>query len=98
MKKWTTADIPQRNGLAIITGSTEGIGFEDALALSSAGWNVIMMGRNAQKGANAISKIHRINPKAKLSFENIDLANLSSIKDFAQRMNSKGQAIDLLIN
>ena len=98
MKKWTTADIPQRAGLAIITGSTEGIGFEDALALSSAGWNVIMTGRNAQKGANAISKIHRIDPKAKLSFENIDLANLSSIKDFAQRMNSKGQAIDLLIN
>ncbi|SDR04481.1 NAD(P)-dependent dehydrogenase, short-chain alcohol dehydrogenase family [Chryseobacterium soldanellicola] len=99
MKNWTTVDMPQRkDGLAVITGSTEGVGFEDALALSSAGWNVIMTGRNAQKGADAIAKIHRINPKAKLSFEKIDLANLSSIKDFAQRMNSKGQAIDLLIN
>ena len=99
MKKWTTSNIPQRNGgLAVITGSTEGIGFEDALALSLAGWNVIMMGRNPEKGVESIAKIHQINPKAKVSFEKIDLANLSYIKDFASKMISKGQAIDLLIN
>ena len=69
IKNWTAANIPQRNGgLAVITGSNEGIGYEDALALSSAGWNVIMMGRNAQKGAESIAKIHRINWKAKVSF------------------------------
>ncbi|TRW27591.1 SDR family NAD(P)-dependent oxidoreductase [Flavobacterium zepuense] len=99
MKKWTASDIPQTNsGLAVITGSTEGVGYEDALALSSAGWNVVIMGRNAQKGADAIDKIHRINRKAKVSFEKIDLANLSSIKAFVSRMTLKGQAINLLIN
>lgn len=99
IKNWKTSDIPQRNsGLAVITGSTEGVGYEDALALSSSGWNVVMMGRDAQKGAESIAKIHQINPKAKVSFEKIDLADLSSIKAFASRMNSKGQAINLLIN
>ncbi|WP_221932235.1 SDR family oxidoreductase [Flavobacterium zepuense] len=99
IKKWTASDIPQTNsGLAVITGSTEGVGYEDALALSSAGWNVVIMGRNAQKGADAIDKIHRINRKAKVSFEKIDLANLSSIKAFVSRMTLKGQAINLLIN
>lgn len=99
MKNWTTSNIPQRSeGLAVITGSTEGIGFEDALALSSAGWKVILMGRNAQKGADAFAKIRQINPKAKLSFEKIDLADLSSIEDFAFRMLAKEEAIDLLIN
>jgi NAD(P)-dependent dehydrogenase (short-subunit alcohol dehydrogenase family) len=99
MKNWTASNIPQRNdGLAVITGSTEGVGFEDSLALSSAGWTVIMMGRNAQKGVQSIAKIHKINPKAKVSFEKIDLADLSSIKAFASRMISKGQAINLLIN
>lgn len=98
-KNWTTAQIPLRNnGLALITGSTEGIGYEDALALSSAGWRVIIMGRNAQKGAESIAKIHQINPKAKVSFEKIDLADLSSIKAFASGMILKGHAIDLLIN
>ncbi|MEO9869544.1 MAG: SDR family oxidoreductase [Ekhidna sp.] len=99
MKNWTTVNIPQRNeGLVVITGSTEGIGFEDALALSSAGWNVIMMGRNIQKGNESIAKIHKISPKAKVSFEKIDLADLSSIEAFAKKMIEKGQAINLLIN
>jgi len=98
-KNWTSSDIPQRNsGLAVITGSTEGIGYEDALALSLAGWNVIIMGRNAQKGTESIARIYHVNPKAKVNFEKIDLADLSSIKAFALRMASKGQAIDLLIN
>mgnify|MGYP006194571987 CR=1 FL=1 len=98
-KNWTAANIPHRKeGLAVITGSTEGIGFEDALALSSAGWNVIVMGRNAQKGADAIAKIQQINPTAKVSFEKIDLADLSSIKSFTSRMIAKGEAINLLIN
>lgn len=99
MKNWTAANIPQRNsGLAIVTGSTEGIGYEDSLELSSAGWNVILMGRNTQKGAESIARIQQINPKAKVSFEKIDLADLSSITSFALKMISKGQSIDLLIN
>lgn len=99
IKNWTASNIPQRkDGLAVITGSTEGIGYEDALALSSAGWNVIVMGRNAQKGAATIAEILEINPKAKVSFEKIDLADLSSIKAFASRMIERGEAIDLLIN
>lgn len=98
-KNWTADNIPQRNeGLALITGSTEGVGYEDALALLLAGWSVIIMGRNSQKGAEAIAKIKQVNPTAKVSFEKIDLANLSSIKDFASKMVSKGQAINLLIN
>lgn len=99
MKNWTTTDIPRReNGLAVITGSTEGIGYEDAKALSAAGWQVIMLGRNPQKGAEAIKKIRQSNPKAKVDFEKIDLADLASITAFALRMKLKGKAIDLLIN
>ncbi len=99
IKNWTAQNIPKRKeGLAVITGSTEGIGFEDALALSSAGWEVVIMGRNAQKGAASIAKLKQINPIANVRFEQIDLANLSSIKDFANRMIAKGRAINLLIN
>jgi NAD(P)-dependent dehydrogenase (short-subunit alcohol dehydrogenase family) len=99
IKNWTVSKIPQRNnGLAVVTGSTEGIGYEDALALSAAGWKVIIMGRNARKGADAMAKILQINPNAKVSFEKIDLADLFSIKSFASKMIARGEAIDLLIN
>lgn len=59
---------------------------------------MIVMGRNAQKGDGAVAKIRQMIPKAKVSFEKIDLANLSSIKAFALRMTSRGQPINLLIN
>jgi len=99
IRNWTAAQIPQsKDGLAVITGSTEGIGFEDALALSAAGWQVIIMGRNAQKGAAAIARLKQLNPKAKVRFEQIDLADLSSIQSFAAKMVAKGEAINLLIN
>lgn len=99
IKNWTAANIPQRkDGLAVITGSTEGIGFEDALALSAAGWQVIIMGRNAQKGTAAIDRLKQLNPQAKARFEPIDLADLSSIQSFADKMIAKGEAINLLIN
>ncbi len=96
---WTTADIPQRaNGLAVVTGSTEGIGYEDALALSAAGWKVVVMGRSPQKGAAAVARIARSHPAAQVRFEQIDLADLASIQAFATRMLATGDAIDLLLN
>lgn len=99
IKNWTAAQIPQRkDGLAVITGSTEGIGYEAALALAAAGWQVIIMGRNAQKGAAAIARLLQAKPQAKVRFEPIDLADLSSIRAFAARMNAQGEAINLLIN
>lgn len=98
-ENWTASDIPFRNeSLAIVTGGTEGVGFQDVLALASANWNVVMTGRNPKKGSKSIAQIHREHPKAKVSFEKLDLANLSSINDFATRMQEKGRAINLLIN
>ena len=98
-KNWNTSNIPQRKeGLAVVTGSTEGVGFEDAKALTSAGWTVVMLGRNPQKGAESIEKIKQTNLNAKISFEKLDLADLSSIEAFANKMIESGQAINLLIN
>lgn len=98
-KNWNTSNIPQRKeGLALVTGSTEGVGYETAKALTVAGWTVVMLGRNPQKGAESIAKIQQTNPSAKISFEKIDLADLASIKEFADRMIAKEQGINLLIN
>lgn len=99
MKNWTASRIPQRkDGLAIVTGGTEGVGFQDVLALAAAGWSVIMTGRDPQKGSASIAQIHSIHKHAKVTFEKLDLASLSSISNFAGRMQEKGNAIDLLIN
>ncbi|MBB4619649.1 oxidoreductase [Sphingomonas abaci] len=95
---WSAADISsQRGRLAVVTG-TGGLGFEEALALARAGASVVVAGRNAQKGQEALTRIRHEVPGADIHFGQLDLASLASIKDFSDRMLTDGRSIDLLIN
>jgi len=94
----TQAEIPSQFGkMAVVTGATGGLGYETALALAKAGAEVILTGRDDRKGQSAIEKISREVIGAKISYEHLDLASLTSIADFAQRMGVR-QSLDLLIN
>jgi len=94
----TQAEIPSQLGkTAVVTGATGGLGCETALALSKAGAEVILTGRDDRKGQSAIERIGREVIGAKVSFEHLDLASDASIADFAQRMGAR-QSLDLLIN
>src|SRR5580700_1993621 len=99
MNPWSVADIPPQNSkLAVVTGATGGLGYETALALARAGADVLVTGRNAEKGRVAIEQIKRAVPSAKVRFAMLDLASLASIRAFAARMVASGQPLDLLIN
>jgi NAD(P)-dependent dehydrogenase (short-subunit alcohol dehydrogenase family) len=94
----TQAKTPSQLGrTAVITGATGGLGYETALALAKAGSEIILTGRNDQKGRSAVEKISHEVIGARISYEHLDLANLASIADFAQRMHAR-QSLDLLIN
>ncbi|HWV21894.1 MAG TPA: SDR family oxidoreductase [Devosia sp.] len=98
MKKWTAADIPPQGGRTAVVTGTGGLGYEDALALVRAGADVILAGRNAQKGTEAVARIREAVPGGLVRFENLDLASLRSVEDFAARLGSQMEALDLLIN
>ena len=96
---WSTDDIPAQNGrIVLITGGTSGMGYEDALALARAGAEVIIAARNPERGAEAIARIQQAVPDAKVQFEAVDLANLSSVRGLAQRLNQTLPRLDVLIN
>ena len=98
-RNWTTVDIPsQAAELAVVTGATGGLGFETALELARAGAEVVLAGRNAAKGAEAIRRILVAVPLARVRFELVDLASLTSVAAFADRMLAEGRAIDILVN
>jgi NAD(P)-dependent dehydrogenase (short-subunit alcohol dehydrogenase family) len=99
MTGWTTADIPPLNGkTAVITGATGGLGYETALALAGAGAAVVLTGRNEAKGRHALQQIRSQFPNAGITYENLDLAKLASVADFAARFAAGHQSLDLLIN
>ena len=99
MNSWSVAEIPsQRGKLAVVTGATGGLGFETALALAGAGAEVLVTGRNKEKGRVTIERIQLAQPSANVQFEMLDLASLSSVRSFAAKMVAKGQPLDLLIN
>jgi NAD(P)-dependent dehydrogenase (short-subunit alcohol dehydrogenase family) len=99
MAAWTIHDIPNQSGkLALITGATGGLGLETALALAGAGAEVIVAGRNPSKGRAAEALIRKRYKDAKVRFEVVDLANLASVTDFADRMLTANRPIDILVN
>lgn len=98
MANWTASDIPPQTGrVAVVTG-TGGLGYEDALALARAGGQVIMAGRNPDKGADAIGKIRTAVPGANILFEQLDLASLASVAAFADRFTARFDRLHMLIN
>ena len=98
MAKWTAGDIPSQQGrTAVITG-TGGLGFIDALELARAGAAVILAGRNAAKGEQAVARILDLIPKASIRFEPLDLADLASVAALGTRLRDRGTPLELLIN
>ena len=99
MAAFTTADIPSQVGkLAIVTGANGGLGYETALALASAGADVVVAARSVAKGSAAVRRIQELHPRADVRLEILDLASLASVADFAGRFLDPGRPIDLLVN
>lgn len=87
----------QQGTLSVVTG-TGGLGYEVALSLAKAGGRVIIAGRDAAKGAEAVARIAAGVPGADVAYGALDLADLRSVRDFAARLRRQETAIDRLIN
>lgn len=98
MARWSQDDIPPQHGRTAIVTGTGGLGFEDAVALARAGASVVLAGRNAAKGAEALNRIRTMLPSADVRFEDLDLASLASVTAFAARITQRHESVDMLIN
>ncbi|MGI9603691.1 MAG: SDR family NAD(P)-dependent oxidoreductase [Acidimicrobiales bacterium] len=83
---------------AIVTGASSGLGEETARALAARGALVTMAARNADKNAAAAERIRASDPDASLQLLDLDLADLASVRRFADQYRSGADAVDMLIN
>ena len=99
--RWTTANMPSQVGRrAVITGANSGIGFEAALALAEKGAELILPARTQAKADDAVQRIRKHVPNARMHADVLDLAEQASVHAFARRVIERfpGQSLDLLIN
>ncbi|HEY6890744.1 MAG TPA: SDR family NAD(P)-dependent oxidoreductase [Solirubrobacter sp.] len=80
------------NKTALVTGATSGIGRAIALELARDGANVIVSGRNAQRGADTVAAIQAEGGQAR--FVAADLGDLDSVATLAE----EAAGADVLIN
>lgn len=98
MPGWNASDIPSQRGRSALVTGTGGLGYEDALALACAGAEVIIAGRNAAKGADAVARIRSRQPNANVRFAWLDLADIHSVRAFGTRLRAERDSLDLLVN
>ena len=97
--KWTALDIPDQTGkIVIVTGANSGIGYETARALAKKGAAVVMACRNLEKGAVAVEKIRTVEAKSEIAVMQLDLADLSSVRRFADEFKAQYDRLDVLVN
>jgi NAD(P)-dependent dehydrogenase (short-subunit alcohol dehydrogenase family) len=96
---WTAADIPDQSGrVVVVTGANSGLGLIDSRELARAGATVVMACRNTEKGERAAEQIRGEVPDAQLVVEPLDLADLASVRAFAERFDGEHDHLDVLIN
>lgn len=76
---------------ALVTGGYSGLGLETTRALVQAGASVIVPARSRDSAERALSGLSRV------EVEELDLADLASVKAFSRRVLDRGRSIDLAI-
>jgi len=98
--RWTESDMPMLTGRrVIVTGANSGLGLETARALAEHRASVTLAVRDASKGEQAEAFIRQTAPEADLSIGILDLADLDSVRVFAETWSARNPSgLDVLIN
>ncbi|XP_055382289.1 dehydrogenase/reductase SDR family member on chromosome X [Condylostylus longicornis] len=98
-KKNNVAILQQTDRIAIVTGGNRGIGLRIIEKLLECEMTVIMACRDPEGGRkNILEAVDFSTIRGKLICEKLDVASLSSVKEFAKKIQDNYEKIDLLIN
>jgi NAD(P)-dependent dehydrogenase (short-subunit alcohol dehydrogenase family) len=79
-------------GTALVTGATSGIGRATALRLASDGWEVVVHGRSAERGAEVVKEIEEQGGRAR--FVAADLKDIAAVRRLVDEVGE----VDVLVN
>ena len=90
--------LPDMNGkVALVTGSTDGLGRDVARRLAAAGAHVLVTGRSVERGEALVDEIAK-SGKGSAKFYRADLASLDEVRRLADAVLRDNKRLDILIN
>ena len=89
--------IPLKGKVVMVTGSTDGLGREVAIRSAALGANVIVHGRNQERGKAVVGEITKAG-KGGARFYAADLSSLAEVRTLAQAINRDYDRLDVLVN
>ncbi|HEX5859603.1 MAG TPA: SDR family oxidoreductase [Microbacterium sp.] len=90
--------LPDLTGqVAVVTGASDGVGFEIARALAGAGAEVVAPVRNRSKGEAAAERIRSEHLAARMTLLDLDLAALASVDALVARLSDEVRPIDVFV-
>jgi hypothetical protein len=105
------SDAPRLHGrVAIVTGASAGVGRQSALQLAQLGCTVILACRSDDRGKAAEEDLQREVQRAwaarpgssgvrgRVEYQQLDLADLASVRKFASMIVTRYSRIDILVN
>jgi retinol dehydrogenase 14 len=91
-------DNPGMGGkVALVTGGTSGIGKATAMALAAMGADVVVVGRDRERGEKAAAEI-RSQTGGKVDLALADLASQAGVRELAEGFRSRYDRLDVLVN
>ena len=84
--------------VVLITGGTSGIGKAAATALAALGAEVVVTGRNKERGEAAVGEIRRRSGSEKISLMLADLAVQAEVRGLAEGFKERHERLDVLVN
>ena len=82
----------------LITGATDGIGFETAKLLAAEGHYLLLHGRSNTKMKNTIEKLSQFYPATKIDSYLADLSNFEDMQSLVNNITAQHSKIDVIIN
>ena len=84
--------------MAVVTGANSGLGLVTSRELARAGAFVVLASRDTAKGERAAAEIRAAATGAELEVAPLDLADLGSVRAFADKVAAERGQLDLLVN
>eukprot|EP01059_Diplonema_ambulator_P034692 TRINITY_DN791_c0_g1_i1.p1 TRINITY_DN791_c0_g1~~TRINITY_DN791_c0_g1_i1.p1 ORF type:complete len:313 (+),score=114.06 TRINITY_DN791_c0_g1_i1:42-941(+) len=83
----------------VVTGANTGLGYESMKAIMLGGGHVIMGCRSEERAAAALERVKKeTEGKGSVEFVKLDLADLESVKEFAENVKAKHSELYCLMN